>query len=383
MTTDAKVQIGLSTDFLEGTSVDTPAGTNLFREGVVVSDPEVAGARARITNTAPAADAYGLVVRIAGGGGGGSVSSDVTVINEVEVKNDAGNPLSVSGTVSVGNFPASQTVNGTVALDAASLAALETINVGNFPATQAVSGTVALDAATLAALETTTVSVNNFPATQAVSGSVTVTQATAANLQATVTGTVQANNLVGGTAVSNANPLPISDAGGSLTVDGTVSVGNFPATQAVSGSVTVSQATAANLQATVTGTVNVGNFPATQAVSGTVTANLGTLNGAATAANQTTGNTSLSSIDGKLPDLSGTWGYNAGTSGTLAVAANKRILAITATAPTLAAASMTINGGQTITIPAGTTITISPRANLTSPTLVFTSTTSYFVEFIE
>lgn len=38
----------------------------------------------------------------------------------------------------------------------------------------------------------------------------------------------------------------------------------------------------------------------TQTVSGTVTANLGTLNGAATAANQTTANTSLSSIDGKL-----------------------------------------------------------------------------------
>lgn len=48
MTTDAKVQIGLSTDFLEGTSVTTPAGANLFREGVVISDPEIAEARCEV-----------------------------------------------------------------------------------------------------------------------------------------------------------------------------------------------------------------------------------------------------------------------------------------------------------------------------------------------
>lgn len=35
---------------------------------------------------------------------------------------------------------------------------------------------------------------------------------------------------VGAIAVSNANPVPVSDAGGSLTVDGTVSASNFPAT---------------------------------------------------------------------------------------------------------------------------------------------------------
>lgn len=195
---DARVQIGLSTDYLEGTSVNTPAGENLFREGVVLSDPDVANARARIVSGVPGASDFGVVVRTAG-----------------------------------------------------------------------------------------------------------------------------------------------------------------------------------------TSSVSVTNFPATQAVSGTVTANLGTLNGAATAANQTTGNTSLSSIDGKLPDESGAWGYNAGVAGTLAVAANKRILAITATAPTLGAASLTINGGQTVTIPSGSTITISPRGNLVAPSIVFTGTSAYFVEFVE
>lgn len=241
MTTDAKVQIGLSSDFLEGTSVTTPAGANLFREGVVISDPELPGARAEVRTLGAelTTNDYGLITHsviqgFSTGGGGGYHDVKVTPSGALTVEANIVEP-------------------------------------------------VALDAATLAALET----------------------------------------------------------------------------------------------------VNVGNFPATQAVSGTVTANLGTLNGAATAANQTTGNASLSSLDAKTPDESGTWGYNAGTSGTVAVAANKRVLAITATAPPLLGATMTINGGQTITIPAGTSITIQPRANLTAPTLVFTSTSAYFVEFVE
>lgn len=54
---------------------------------------------------------------------------------------------------------------------------------------------------------------------------------------------------------------------GSQTVNGTVSVGNFPGTQSVTGTINVG-----NLPATqgVTGTVNVGNIPATQNVAGTV-----------------------------------------------------------------------------------------------------------------
>lgn len=482
MSVDAKVQIGLSTDFLEGVGVDTPAGMNLFREGVVISDPDVSGARAKITNAAPATDAYGLAVRVIGG---------VVVGSEVEIKNDSGNPIPVAGSVSVSNFPATQPVSGTVALDSASLAALETIQVGNFPATQVVSATdldirnlsSAQDSVTVTGSVNSTVSgtveitndvgnpipvsgtvavtdgggsitvdgtvaVSNHPASQSVVGSGAAATAQRVQLAdeslaalesitATVSGTVSVGNTVAVSATdldirnlsSAQDSVAITDGGGSITVDGSVSVsgtvavnnfpatqavsgtvaldtaslaaletiqvGNFPATQAVSGTVTVTQATAANLNATVTGSVNVGNFPATQAVSGTVTANAGTgtfaisavslplPTGAASASNQTTTNTTLSSLDNKTPDESGAWGYNAGTNGSLAVAANKRIIAITATASPLTAASMTINAGQTITIPAGTSITITPRANLTAPTLVFTSTASYFVEFVE
>lgn len=71
---------------------------------------------------------------------------------------------------------------------------------------------------------------------------------------------------------SDQTSIPIDDNGGTITVDGTVNVGNFPATQPISGTVTVQQATAANLNATVSGSVSVSNFPATQPISGTVAA---------------------------------------------------------------------------------------------------------------
>lgn len=60
---DAKVQIGLSSDFLEGTSVNTPAGNNLFREGVVISDPETPDGRVRVLTDVPGQTEKGLVVR--------------------------------------------------------------------------------------------------------------------------------------------------------------------------------------------------------------------------------------------------------------------------------------------------------------------------------
>ena len=102
----------------------------------------------------------------------------------------------ISGqTVLVGNFPATQNVDGTV-------------DVGNFPATQDVSGSV---------------SVLNFPATQTVDGTVDV-----GNFPAT-------QDVSGSVVVSN---FPATQ-----TVDGTVNVGNFPTTQDVSGSVVVSNNT--------------------------------------------------------------------------------------------------------------------------------------------
>lgn len=81
------------------------------------------------------------------------------------------------------------------------------------------------------------------------------------------------------------------------------------------------------------------------------------------------------------PAQRGTWGYAAGISGTRALTGSKRVLAVTAAA-TAAGASMTINGGDSIPIPANFGFAFEPRGNLTDPTFVFTGTDSYFVEYV-
>lgn len=391
MTVDAKVQIGLSTDFLEGVGVDTPAGTNLFREGVVISDPDVSGARAKITNAAPAADAYGLAVRVIGG---------VVVGSEVEIKNDSGNPIPVAGSVSVSNFPATQPVSGTVALDSASLAALETISVANFPATQAVSAT--------------DLDIRNLSSAQ---DSVTVT----GSVTSTVSGTVEITNDAGN-AIPVSGTVAVTDGGGSLTVDGTVAVSNHPASQSVvgsgaaataqrvqladeslaalesitatvSGTVTVAATdldirnlSSAQDSVAVTGSVSVSNFPATQAVSGTVAldsaslAALETISVANFPVVQQVSGTVSTTPSAADTNVTGTWAYAAGTAGTVTLPAGSKVLQISATS--LAGGSFTVNGGSAITIPANQQFTLEPRGNLVAPTLVFTSTTAFVVEYV-
>jgi hypothetical protein len=114
------------------------------------------------------------------------------------------------------------------------------------------------------------------------------------------------------------NPVPISDAGGSITVDGTF----WQATQPISAS------------------------------------SLPLPTGAATSVNQTTANTSLSSIDGKIPVL----GQALATASTPVVLPATQITALTP--PT----SVGISG----TLPA---FTSTPTFNLgTAPSLTFTNT---------
>lgn len=102
-------------------------------------------------------------------------------------------------------------------------------SVSNFPSSQAVTGTVELGTSTLTALENTTVAVSNFPATQPISGTVSIGNSPSVS-------------------VSN---FPATQA---------VNVGNFPSTQAISGSVSISNSPS----------VAITNFPITQPVSGSV-----------------------------------------------------------------------------------------------------------------
>ena len=192
----------------------------------------------------------------------GALNAAVDALSAKTIKSDTDH-------VSVSNFPSTQAV----ALDVASLSALETISVGNFPATQPVSGTVAvsnmvgqgltdsqlrasdvkvtldseavaLDSSTLAALET--ISVANFPATQSVSGTVVVSNMVAQGLTDAQLRASDVKVTLDGEAVSISNQLaqPVTDTqlratDVKVTLDGEqVTVSNFPATQAVSGPIT-------------------------------------------------------------------------------------------------------------------------------------------------
>lgn len=190
---------------------------------------------------------------------------DVSVVGTVTVSE----PVTVDGTIALDaptlaaleNISAIITSLPAVALDAATLAALETINA-------VVSGTVELGATTLAALET--IQAN---CTQVGTWTVDLSVATLAALE-----TINAVQSGAWTVAVNNFPAvqPVSDNGGSLTVDGTVAVSSVGGTVAVTGPLTDTQLRATPVP--VSGTVTTGGLTDTQLratpvpVSGTVTA---------------------------------------------------------------------------------------------------------------
>jgi hypothetical protein len=91
----------------------------------------------------------------------------VTVVSgiELEIKNDTGNPLPISGPVNVTNFPSSQAVTGPLT-DTQLRATAVPVSGSFYQATQPVSGSVSVSSIPAV---TGSVSVTNFPATQAVS----------------------------------------------------------------------------------------------------------------------------------------------------------------------------------------------------------------------
>jgi hypothetical protein len=155
----------------------------------------------------------------------------------------------ISGTVSVGNFPAGFNVNNFPANYA----------INNFPNPQNVNIAEYLGLA-VGPANPMDVKVSNFPATQPISGSVSVSNFPAFPATQNVNITEYLSLAVG-----PANPMDVK-------------VSNFPATQPISGSVSVSNFPA-TYPATQSGawTVGVNNFPATYAAtqSGAWTVNVG------------------------------------------------------------------------------------------------------------
>lgn len=138
----------------------------------------------------------------------------------------------------------------------------------------------------------------------------------------TVSGEVSSDMRVGGSAVSNANPVPMSDGGGSISVDGTfwqatqpVSAASLPLPTGAATETTLA-AVSGKLPATLGQKTNGNSLAVTIASDqtaipvsdggGSLTIDATALplpTGAATSALQTAGNSSLSSIDGKTPAL--------------------------------------------------------------------------------
>lgn len=72
------------------------------------------------------------------------------------------------------------------------------------------------------------------------------------------------------------------------------------------------------------------------------------------------------------------WTYMSGSAGTAVVAANHIFVNLSAYAAT--GGTVTINGGSPIIIPAGVSFSLSPRCPIIAPTIVFSNTSTYFIE---
>ena len=268
------------------------------------------------------------ILRVSVGGESITITGDVTIPGSVEINNDIGNPIpclldattlaaletttvlqgtdpwTIDGTVSVNNFPATQTVDGTVNIGTMPTVDInQPIAVTDNGSSLTVDGTVALDSTTLAALETITVdtvtgnvtvegavSVDNFPSTQTVDGTVIIQDGGGSitvdgTVDSNVTGTVSVNNFpatqtVDGTVnigtmpnVTVNQPIAVTDNDGSLTVDGTVNVGNFPATQTVDGTVGITGNVTVDGEVEVAGNVTVEGEVTVGEITGNVTIN--------------------------------------------------------------------------------------------------------------
>lgn len=291
------------------------------------------------------------------------IPSNLTVTsNRLEVDGSGvTQPVLITGTpaVSITNFPAIQTVNGTVtanigttnglALDTsvnsllkpsstlsavtsitdtvtikADLAAnqLNALKVDGSAVTQPISGTVSISSLP-------NVTVSNFPAIQPVSGTITANLGTIGDVATNSTLTTgNAKSIVRGgakgvTSDADVTSTDIDTNTQALDVSvkgiANVSVGNFPATQNVSvtnPSLAVTQSGTWNVGVTGTANVNITNTAVPVSITGLkeVTldaASLAALEnitvivdslpaGAANAANQVTGNNSLANIDSKM-----------------------------------------------------------------------------------
>lgn len=90
--------------------------------------------------------------------------------------------------------------------------------------------------------------------------------------------------------------------------------------------------------------------------------------------------TTANPLKAQITSTTGAWAYQAGASGTATIPAGGKVIGIAAHATT--AGSFTINGGASVPIPANAGVALQPVGNLVAPSIVFTGTDSYFVEYV-
>ena len=174
--------------------------------------------------------------------------SSVTIGNSITISSVP--PISGSVTLGAGNEQigsVTASISGTIPIS------ISSVTIGNFPATQTIAGTVTIGAGT-AQIGSVTASISG---TVPISiSSVTIGNSiTISSLPSLVAGTSQ----IGSVTASISGTIPISIA--SVTIGNSITISNFPATQAVS----IASVTIGSLPALVAGTAQIGS----------VTANLG------------------------------------------------------------------------------------------------------------
>lgn len=181
---------------------------------------------------------------------------DVTIVGPL--------PLPVTGTITTSpDVNIHDSTGGTLTSTGTSL----NVNVTDFPAIQ-----------TVAISQTGTdnnVDANITNVSLAVIGPLTDAQlrATPVPISGTITTTPSGTQDVN---IVSTIPVPVTDNGGSLTVDGTVAVSNFPAVQPVSGPLTDTQLRASPVSVTIPTPVPVTDNGGSLTVDGTVAATQGT-----------------------------------------------------------------------------------------------------------
>lgn len=287
---------------------------------VAITDVGVTSVPAPLNVTGPGVASAALRVQLADESLSALENINVSISNtSIEISNDVGNPIPISA----------------ASLPLPSNAATEAKQDSQITELQSIKGHVDQVEAKLDTLITQT---------DGVEGSLS-------SIDTKVS--TSANQVIGNTSLSSINGKIPALGQAAMVASTPVAIASDQSAIPVSGSVTVLQSTAANLNATVTGTVNA-------AQSGTWNINniSGTINlptGASTLSAQNTGNASLSSIDGKLNSL----GQKAMTGSVPVVVASDNVLT------TLVKETATYSAGVADLSPAATAtdiVTISGAA---------------------